>query len=410
MSDARPTTFAVTDGWGRLMGKRYRAAHIAGRAPAAAIPFSEAIFATDIRLFDIPGIFGDQAGTAYPDLEGRPCAQASWDAPWADERLVLCDLFRADGSPFALAPRKLLQDQIARAASAGFTFRFASEFEFYLLDGADNAPPSAASRARRASAGQRQDCDLVETERHVELIEHICSALERAGIGVEYWKGESGVDQYEIVLGHAETLAAADRATIFKHWVKRAARRRGITASFIAKLANHEDGSGGHVHCSIIAKPRATQLEAFAASLSSNAIHFVPLLAPLPNSYKRLLSGAFAPSDFSLRGDDRNAAVRILGDGASRRLEFRVPGADANQYLVYAAMIAAGLAGGNRSAVAAMPRDAREGLDTFAASTLARRAFGDEAVDYYTRLFSHEADVAAQSVTDWEIARYWRQA
>jgi len=336
---------------------------------------------------------------------------------------VLCDLEAASGAPFALSPRAVLRRQIERARDLGLSFRMASELEFHLFADACALPPSRAGLAARASAGQRQDCHLAETDGTRPLIRKIVDGLAQAGIGVEYWKGESGVDQHEIVLEHCDALEAADRAAILKHAVKVAARRAGRAASFLAKLSENEDGNGGHAHCSIhpmVGSARLADgdgrstLDRFVDEACRRLPEMMPLVAPLPNSYKRLRPGSFAPCDNSRGDDDRSVALRVVG-GQNPRVEFRVPGADANLYLAYAALIAAGLDGLEEAGCAApescpLPRDLSSAVAAFRGSFWARRSFGDDVVNYFSRLYGHEADVAHWAVSDWELDRYWREA
>ena len=140
---------------------------------------------------------------------------------------------------------------------------------------------------------------------------------------------------------------------------------------------------------------------------------------PNVNSYKRFVEGSFAPTSVAWGNDNRTCALRVVGHGESRRLELRLPGADVNPYLALSAMIAAGLHGmeqgleleppyeGNayESDKPRVPATLRDARDAFAASDVAREAFGDEVVDHYLNYARIELDAFDSAVTDWERFR-----
>ena len=146
--------------------------------------------------------------------------------------------------------------------------------------------------------------------------------------------------------------------------------------------------------------------------------------APTVNSYKRFASKSWAPTAIAWSRDNRTAGFRIVGDGPSTRIECRLPGADVNPYLAYAAAIAAGLDGIEHrteppeqfsgdvyaaSDLPPIPTTLREAADLFGASSFARAAFGDSVVDHYHHFYTTEADVFDRAVTDWERTRYFEQ-
>jgi glutamine synthetase len=148
-------------------------------------------------------------------------------------------------------------------------------------------------------------------------------------------------------------------------------------------------------------------------------------LAPVVNSYKRFQPGSFAPTSAVWSRDNRTAAFRVLGHGRSLRVECRVPGADVNPYLAYAALIAAGLHGieqrlplaspteGNAylaEGLPEIPRTLREATAALDRSAVLRAAFGDGVVDHYVRAAAWEQAESDRRVTDWEIARYLERA
>ena len=146
--------------------------------------------------------------------------------------------------------------------------------------------------------------------------------------------------------------------------------------------------------------------------------------APTINSYKRYQSGSWAPTRMAWSTDNRTCGFRIVGEGKSFRIENRMPGADANPYLAFSAMIAAGMAGvrdnldcgpaysGNAyldPKLARLPSSLSEAAERLAGSQLARQAFGDDVVDFYVRHAQLECRAFGDAVTDWEKRRYFEQ-
>jgi glutamine synthetase len=146
--------------------------------------------------------------------------------------------------------------------------------------------------------------------------------------------------------------------------------------------------------------------------------------APTVNAYKRYQSASWAPTKMAWAHDNRTVGFRVVGHGASFRIENRMPGADANPYLAFAAMIAAGLAGveaklecpplyvGNAyvdSSLPSLPRSLAEAAELLHGSECARDAFGAEVVDFYVHTARLEAEAFQNAVTDWERARYFER-
>jgi glutamine synthetase len=283
-----------------------------------------------------------------------------------------------------------------------------------------------------------EDYQVFQTTGKERLMRAIRTGMEAAGIPVEASKGEGGPGQAEITLRHAPALEGADRHVVYKTGVKELAQAEGKTASFMAKWHAAQPGSSGHIHASLWTAPGGEPASAdprgphglsaaFAHMLAGQVAllgEYTLFLAPVVNSYKRFVPGSFAPTRAVWSRDNRTAAFRVLGQGRGLRAECRVPGADVNPYLAYAALIAAGLHGlrrglaldppaaGNAYAVEEAPeipatlRDAVAALDGSAAL---REAFGDEVVEHYLRAARWEQSEFDRRVTDWELARYFER-
>jgi glutamine synthetase len=264
--------------------------------------------------------------------------------------------------------------------------------------------------------------------------------MEASGIAIESSKGEWGPGQQELNLVYCDALAQADRNAICRHGVREIAHAQQKAVTFMAKWDEKLAGSGLHVHISLwdLASgrnafdgdgmvgviPYSDTFRWFLGGLVAHARDFTAWFAPNVNSYKRFQAGSFAPTGIAWCEDNRTAGYRIVGHGSSFRLESRIPGADANPYLVYAAVLAAGLEGirtqieppppfsGDIYQAAELPRipaSLAEATAAFATSDLAHRAFGAETVDHYVHFLRTEQRKFDEAVTDWEKSRFFER-
>jgi glutamine synthetase len=258
--------------------------------------------------------------------------------------------------------------------------------------------------------------------------------MEEADVPVECSKGEWGRGQEEINLRYAEALEMADRTALFKHGVKEIADQHGRSVTFMAKYDVGAAGSSFHLHSSLWDRGGTTPLFAegpasplFGAWLGGQlaaARELALFYAPSVNAYKRYQAGSFAPTRIVAGADNRTCGFRLCGEGPGFRVENRIPGADANPYLAFAATIAAGLHGiakkleppapyeGNAyedAALTQVPKTLREALDELAASQVAREAFGAKVVEHYLHHGRLEQRAFDQAVTDWELMRHFER-
>jgi glutamine synthetase len=267
------------------------------------------------------------------------------------------------------------------------------------------------------------------TSRVEPLLREIRNACYSAGIDVASAKGECNLGQHEIGFRSVDVLTAADNHAVFKTIAKEIADAQGRSITFMAKYDERE-GSSCHIHLSLRdarngdrvfwrTDGRTPVYAAFIAGVLATMRDFTLLYAPNVNSYKRFVEGSFAPTSIAWGEDNRTCAVRLVGDGASTRLENRLPGADVNPYLSLAAMLAGGLYGidheleppdpvtGNAYVVDLphVPRTLRDARDAFFDSVVSRELLGDEVVDHYTNLADVELTAFESAVTDWERVR-----
>src|SRR5438045_3227597 len=259
---------------------------------------------------------------------------------------------------------------------------------------------------------------------------------------------EHGPGMYELNMRYCDVLSAADRALLFKTGVKEICHEMGYVASFMAKWHDQEDGSSGHSHMSLWDRNRKQNLfwdegadghmsvtmRHFLAGVLSKLPEFLALYAPVINSYKRYIAGTWTPLNTTWGMDNRSCAVRIINNGRrAMRIENRVPGADANFYLVFAAMLAAGLYGierqlelperlqGNaydqdtvtraieRGHIRPLARNLSAATDLLEQSELAKEYLGEDFVEHFVATRRWEIKEYDKAVTNWDRRRYLEQ-
>ncbi|HEV2726898.1 MAG TPA: glutamine synthetase, partial [Solirubrobacterales bacterium] len=268
------------------------------------------------------------------------------------------------------------------------------------------------------------DYSLLGTARVEPLIRRIRNEMAGAGMEVENSKGECNLGQHEINFRYDTALRSADNHVIYKNGAKEIASQEGHAITFMAKF-NEREGNSCHIHCSL-AKDGSNAFagdqalfERFVAGQLACMRELTLMYAPHVNSYKRFAKGSFAPTAIAWGHDNRTCSLRVVGEGEGLRVENRLPGADVNPYLALSAMIAAGLHGidselpleevfeGNayESDKPRVPSNIYDARDAFAASAVAKEAFGDEVVDHYLNRAGVEIDAFEAAVTDWERYR-----
>lgn len=431
---------AAPDPYGRLVGKRltidaFRTLCLNGEGVNA----SSFIFAVDLEMtpLDLPV---SNAANGWVDIRLVPDLATMRRVPWEDHAvLVICDAYQGDSDELlAVAPRTILKAQIARAAEAGISLKFASELEFFIAAETPDEAWRKEYRQLKMMSNYRSDYQMVQHGRDEWFIHQVRRDLSAFGVPIESSKPEWGLGQQEITLDYCDALEMADRHVLYKYGIKELAQRAGLTVTFMAKPAIDEVGSSCHLHVSLWGADDGQALcwsdddqgmsqlfGSFVAGQLEHAREFGLLFAPTVNSYKRYLPDQFAGTAIALGYDNRSCAFRLVGRGPSFRVENRIPGADVNPYYAYSATIAAGLMGiegnlpmptistGNawlNADIAVMTTSMHRSVDLFAASKAARSAFGDTVFDHL--LGSAQAEVTSfdsGAVTDWEVKRYYER-
>ncbi|HSL27468.1 MAG TPA: glutamine synthetase family protein, partial [Acidimicrobiia bacterium] len=254
--------------------------------------------------------------------------------------------------------------------------------------------------------------------------------LKHSGVPVETSKGEWGAGQHELNVRYAEALEMADRHTVFKQCLKEVADAAGMSLTFMAKFATDRAGSSCHIHFSLWkdgSNAFDKQSDVFRWFLGGWLAHVPDVMvfyAPTVNSYKRYVDASWAPTRLAWSNDNRTAGFRVVGSGSATRIECRIPGADCNPYLTYAAVLAAGLDGvANETAPPSLfagdvyqaadlprvPRTLRDATELFASSEFVAATFGEDVQQHYSHFFRKEQEAYDNTVTDWERWRYFER-
>jgi glutamine synthetase len=313
-------------------------------------------FSTSIYALDVTGANVGASGLIWEEGDAdRPCA-LDWrtlaPVPWREGGAqVLGGLIEADGSPFFADPRAVLGRATADLAEQGLRAAAAIELEFYLLERASLAAglPRPPRQAEGRAPSEPQVYGLDELDDQGGFLRRLTAWCRAQGVPMKGAVAEYAPGQYEVNLGHvADPLAAADHAFLLKRAVKAAARAEGLEATFMAKPLPGQSSSGMHVHVSLLdaaganafaAEPRL--LDHAIAGLQATMAEAMLLFAPHANSYRRFRPGSYAPLAPSWGLNNRTVALRVpAGPEGARRIEHRVAGADANPYLVFAAVLA----------------------------------------------------------------------
>ncbi len=375
-------------------------------------------------------VFGTGDGDGYCEPDGRTLVPV----PWQDRSMaqVLVSMKQIDGAPCAYDSRHILTGLMARFAALGLTPVVATEMEFYLLREGDDAlgrPLHTQTDRVGGALAAGQTYSVENMAGMAELMHGIRDACAIQNLPVDTLIKESAPSQYEINLYHSpDALAAADQAVMLRRAIKALARKHGLRATFMAKPFGDLAGNGMHVHCSLLdqqgnnafagagAQGNTLLHEAVAGCLATMNESML-LFAPNLNSYRRFQRGTHAPMAPCWGYENRTVSVRIPADApAATRIEHRVAGADANPYLVIAAILAGMLHGiegklqppppveGNayEHVPASLPRYWPDALAQFSGSDFVRDNLGAEFRHVYEVLKQQELDDFDRQVTPME--------
>jgi glutamine synthetase len=429
-----------TDHYGRLIGKRFDAEMFVDDIVEGGAHSCDYLLTVDMEMDPVPGYRFANWEKGYGDFHLVPDMGTLRVASWLDRTaLVLCDVRSEQTNDYvAVAPRSVLRRQVEGARALGYQSFAASELEYYLYRNSYRDASQLGYRGLEPAGWYLEDYHILQGTRNESYTAAARRHLKHSGVPVENSKGEWGQGQHELNVRYAEVLEMADRHVVFKQCLKELADAAGLSVTFMAKIASDRAGSSCHIHCSLwrdganafaggqeLGPVRCS--DAFRWFLGGWMAHVPEVMvfyAPTINSYKRFVDASWAPTRLAWSYDNRTAGFRVVGHGSSLRIECRIPGADCNPYLAFAAALACGLDGirnkvepppcfvGDVYAARDLPRvpyTLTQAVDRFAASGFAKRAFGEEAHEHYTHFYRSEVAAYDKAVTDWEHRRYFER-
>ena len=424
------------DVFGRLVGKRFTGPFFLDSAADHGTHGCNYLLTVNMEMEPQEGFQLANWDQGFGDFEMRPDLASIRLVPWQPgAALVFCDFFHPKAGPVEEAPRSLLRRQMEGLVKRKWTAFAASELEFFLFNQTFHEACAADYRNLQPSSDYRIDYHTLQPSRDETLLRQLRNQMCAARVPVETSKGEWGRGQHEINFVYDQPLEMADMHVLFKQGVKEIAAQHGKCVTFMAKPWAAEVGSSCHIHLSLWAEgrnlfpdaknPNGSKLfRQFLGGLMKYSPELCYFFAPSVNSYKRYQPGSWAPTKMAWSCDNRTVGFRVVGEGQSLRIENRMPGADANPYLAFSAMLAAGLAGidehldcgteyrGNAyidTHLVALPRTLAEAARLLEQSKLARRVFGEPVVQFYAHTARLEAQAFNDAVTDWERARYFER-
>ena len=422
---------AFTDMQGRLLGKRLDADYfMESAAKGEPVEGCNYLMTVDMEMDPVPGYQMASWERGFGDFELVPDFATLRRIPWQEATaLVLCDVAWHDGQPVLPSPRQVLRAQVERARALGFEAMFGSELEFYLLKETFAEAHAKHYQDLTPSVPYNLDYHVLATSYDEGFIRAVRTGMKAAGIRVESSKGEAWAGQQEINFRFADALTTADGHVIYKNGIKELAQQHGCSVTFMAKPDHRWIGSSCHIHSSLWRDGRnafEAEPETFQHYLAGQiacASELAIFLAPNVNSYKRYAAGSWAPTTLAWGEDNRTCGFRIVGHGQRLRPETRIPGADANPYLAFAALLAAGLHGienrlelppavtGNayESDVQRFPNTLRAAITALENGTMARGALGDDVVDHYLNFARTEQEQFDRVVTGYERERLFER-
>ncbi|MCT4620505.1 MAG: type I glutamate--ammonia ligase [Marinisporobacter sp.] len=376
------------------------------------------------------------------DMYLRPDLSTFVVFPWtnhAKEARMICDVYKADGTPFEGCPRNVLKKVLREAYDMGYTMNVGPECEFFLFHTDERGEPSLETHD---NAGY---FDLAPIDLGGNARKDMTITLKQMGFEIEASHHEVAPGQHEIDFKYEDALTAADNIMTFKMAVRIIAQRHGLHATFMPKPKYGINGSGMHINMSLatLDGKNAFYDELDSLGLSEVAYHylggtikharaFAALTNPTVNSYKRLVPGYEAPVLIAWSASNRSPLVRIPAKrGNSTRIELRNPDPAANPYLALAAILKAGLDGiknkitppspvmsnvyhmdemeMKEKGITSLPENLYEAVRELSKDEVIKDAIGAHVYEKFKDAALYEWHEYSKFVSKWELDRYLRK-
>ncbi len=431
---------AFTDHYGRMMGKRFDAEFFLESCVESGTHACNYLLTTDMEMEPVEGYKYANWELGYGDFHMVPDMKTLRIADWLDNTaLVMCDLLDDKTHKMVpFGPRSILRKQLDDARSLGYKCNAASELEYYVFEDGYRSAHDRHYQDMKPAGWYLEDYHIMQGTRTEFFTATARKHLKKSGVPVENSKGEWGLGQHELNVKYTEVLDMADRHMVYKQCLKELADEMGISVTFMAKYHEERAGSSCHIHMSLwndsenvfdgnhkMGPVNGSDIfRWFLGGWMTNVADVMPFYAPTINSYKRYVDASWAPTRLAWSYDNRTAGFRVVGKGKSLRIECRIPGADCNPYLAFAASLACGLNGVKNKIeppqifegdvytakdLDRVPNSLGAAISKFKNSAFAKEAFGIDVVKHYAHYFETEQNAYDKAVTDWERKRYFER-
>ena len=437
---------AITDIDGVLRGK-YMHKDKFLKACESGFGFCDVIFGWDSNddLYELENLWYEPLTgwhSGFPDAKVKIILDSKRSIPFENN----VPLFLAQLDQEEVCPRGLLEKVLNRLTQNNLKAKASLEYEFFLF----NEDPHTVRKKKFQNLSSFTPgmfgYSILRSSVHSKLYEDILNMCLEMDMKLEGLHTETGPGVLEAAIEVDEAMLAADKASIFKTFMKVLAQRNNLMATFMAKWSNKYPGQSGHIHCSLVNQSNepifgskeqgpSEIMNHFLGGLQRYLPEFTLMLAPTINSYKRLTPGAWAPTSFTWGKENRTTGIRaILGSSFSQRIENRVGGADSNPYLALAATLGAGILGienkitpldefkGNAyeakiNKTLQTPKSLGEATDIFKNSEAAKKVFGTQFVNHFSMSrdwensqFENQRKLFERNsleISEWELKRYF---
>jgi glutamine synthetase len=368
------------------------------------------------------------------DMILKPDANACYLIPWAKEptAMIIHDCFTQDGADSKLSPRSLLKKVIALYEAEGLKAIVAPEMELYFAE--TNNDPNLPLTPPTGKSGRmeigRQSFGIDAVSEFEPILQDIYAWAKLQNLSLDIVVHEEGRAQFEFNFDHGDPLKLADQVFVFKRTVKAAAEKHGITATFMAKPISGQPGSAMHIHQSIVSIETGKNIfanednegfsEAFhhyIGGLQQYTSQVMPMYAPNVNSYRRFLAQETSPVNVHWGIENRTVGLRIPNaPKQAKRVENRIPGADANPYLAIAATLICGYIGmmekiesspettikANKTLNDNLPLSIEPALHSMLKSEVIKKYLGEDFVEGFIGTCSVDYEKFKNEISAWE--------